>query len=168
MARKAIIPISRPLLPKTQTLLPYLERIDKERFYSNFGPLNTELENRVTERLGSGINSVTTVSSATAGLTATLISLIINHSRKKDASKLVCLLPAWTFVATFHAVVSAGLEPFLLDVDLRHGKQPPTSQEEPFHKSTATHWQLYQFPHSDALLTRMNGEISEKKPELKL
>ena len=71
MARKAIIPISQPLLPKTQELLPYLERIDEERFYSNFGPLNTELENRITERLGSGINSVTTVSSATAGLTAT-------------------------------------------------------------------------------------------------
>ncbi|GIR55952.1 MAG: hypothetical protein CM15mP62_34230 [Rhodospirillaceae bacterium] len=41
--------------------------------------LNTELENRITERLGSGINSVTTVSSATAGLTATLISLMSNH-----------------------------------------------------------------------------------------
>lgn len=125
MARKAIIPISQPLLPKTQELLPYLERIDKERFYSNFGPLNTELENRITERLGSGINSVTTVSSATAGLTATLISLISNHSRKKDASKLVCLLPAWTFVATFHAVVSAGLEPVLLDVDAQTWKTTP-------------------------------------------
>ena len=58
MARKAIIPISQPLLPKTQELLPYLERIDKERFYSNFGPLNTELENRITERLGSGEHPV--------------------------------------------------------------------------------------------------------------
>ena len=125
MARKAIIPISQPLLPRTQELLPYLEKIDKSRFYSNFGPLNTELENRITETLGSGINSVTTVSSATAGLTATLISLVSNHNRKKEASKPVCLLPAWTFVATFHAVVSAGMEPFLIDVDRKTWKTSP-------------------------------------------
>ena len=125
MARKAIIPISQPLLPKTQELLPYLEQIDKSRFYSNFGPLNTQLENRITESLGSGINSVTTVSSATAGLTATLISLVSNHNRKKEASKPVCLLPAWTFVATFHAAVSAGMEPFLLDVDRQTWKTTP-------------------------------------------
>ena len=97
MARKAIIPIAQPLLPKTPEILPYLERIDEKRFYSNFGPLNTELETRISEKLGSGINSVTTVSSATAGLTATLISLISNHSREKETSNLVCILFALLF-----------------------------------------------------------------------
>ena len=85
MNGKAIIPVSKPLLPTTRELLPYLERIDASRFYSNFGPLNTELETRISEKLGSGTNSVTTVSSATAGLTAALVSMMNNRSKKQNA-----------------------------------------------------------------------------------
>ena len=134
MNGKAIIPVSKPLLPTTRELLPYLERIDASRFYSNFGPLNTELETRISEKLGSGTNSVTTVSSATAGLTAALVSMMNNSSKKQKTLKPVCLLPAWTFVATFHAVISAGMEPFLIDVDPKTWKTTPYITKEALSK----------------------------------
>ncbi len=54
-----------PSVPTADTLLPYLRRIDEERWYTNFGKLVQELEARLAERYGA---HVVTVSSCTAGL----------------------------------------------------------------------------------------------------
>src|SRR3990172_5815553 len=47
-----IIPIMQPKLPIAQHLLPYLNRIDESRIYSNFGPLVIQLEERLAEHYG--------------------------------------------------------------------------------------------------------------------
>jgi dTDP-4-amino-4,6-dideoxygalactose transaminase len=39
----------------------------------------------------------------------------------------LCMVPAWTFVATAHAVVQAGLVPWLVDVDPRDGVLAPAA-----------------------------------------
>ena len=36
-----------PSLPTADELLPYLRRIDANRWYSNFGPLVSEFESRI-------------------------------------------------------------------------------------------------------------------------
>ena len=104
------IPIMRPKLPVTERLVGYLHRIDQSQFYSNFGPLALALEDRLAEHYGLGTGTVTTVANATLGLALTLTAL-----GAKPGS--LCAMPAWTFVASAHAAVSAGLIPYFIDVD---------------------------------------------------
>lgn len=87
-----------PDCPTTDELIPYLRRIDAAKWYSNGGPLVQELE----KRLGGVV-----VSSATTGLE--LAAKIIFKKQVR--------IPAFTFVATVTAVLRAGLEPILCDVD---------------------------------------------------
>lgn len=101
-----MIPLSKPLLPTADKLLPYLEVIDKTRWYTNAGPLVCEYERRIGEMMGC---HVAAVSSATTGLTA---SLIINGHNGKRIT-----LPAWSFVATANAVRGARQDAELEDVN---------------------------------------------------
>ena len=106
---RASVAVARPRLPAAEAILPYLERIDAARWYSNFGPLLTEFEQRMADRFA-GQAAVTTVANATQALSLTLQALDL-------APGSYVALPAWTFVATAHAVTQAGLVPWFLDVD---------------------------------------------------
>ncbi len=101
--------VARPRLPLAETILPYLQRIDEARWYSNFGPLLTELEDRLSQRFPEGTR-VITVANGTQALALTLMAMDL------PAGGLVAM-PAWTFVATAHAVLQAGLVPWFVDVD---------------------------------------------------
>jgi dTDP-4-amino-4,6-dideoxygalactose transaminase len=103
------IPIARPRLPTRAALAPYLDRIDAARWYTNYGPLTRELQARLAARLGGGA-SVVTVANGTVALT-----LALRAAGAKPGT--LCLMPAWTFVATAHAALDAGLTPCFVDVD---------------------------------------------------
>lgn len=107
-ARRSI-PAARPRLPDADAVLPYLRRIDAARSYSNFGPLLTEFESRLSSRFESG-SKLVTCANGTQALTLTLKALDL-------AKGSLVAIPAFTFVATAHAVIAAGLTPLLLDVD---------------------------------------------------
>ncbi len=104
----ARLAVARPAMPGTQALLPYLEAIEASGWYSNFGPMNQALEARLAARFSDGTRIVT-VANATAGLTTVLRALDL------PAGSL-CAVPSWTFVATTHAVIQAGLVPWFVDV----------------------------------------------------
>lgn len=101
--------VARPELPPAEALLPYLQRIDEARWYSNFGPLLTEFEARLTARFEPQTQIVTCVN-GTQGLSLCLQALQLPPGS-------LCAMPAYTFVATAHAVIAAGLTPYFLDVD---------------------------------------------------
>jgi dTDP-4-amino-4,6-dideoxygalactose transaminase len=101
--------VARPRLPLAEAIFPYLQRLDATRWYSNFGPLLTELEERISARFSPG-TEVVTVTNATQALTLALMAMNL------PAGAYVAM-PAWTFVATAHAVMMAGLRPLFLDVD---------------------------------------------------
>lgn len=104
------IPVARPRLPRLAAIAPYIERIDEARWYSNFGPLVLEFEARLAERSGLPPEGISAVANATIGLSLSL--------RAAGAQRgTLCLLPSWTFSASVHAVVEAGLIPFFVDVD---------------------------------------------------
>lgn len=109
------IPVCRPKLPSAGTLLPYLETIDQNRFYSNHGPMSRELEARIAEwfELEQGRCLATgTGSSALFGL--------LNAVRIRDKEKKpLCLTSAFGFSASAAAIKLAGLTPCFLDID--HG-----------------------------------------------
>ena len=105
----ATVPVARPRMPLAQAILPYLQEIDEARWYSNFGPALTRFEERLAERFARPTR-VITVANATQALSLALTAMDL------PAGGYV-VLPAWTFVATAHAVVQAGLRPWFVDVD---------------------------------------------------
>jgi dTDP-4-amino-4,6-dideoxygalactose transaminase len=107
-APAAPIPIARPRLPTSDAIGPYLDRIDASRWYSNYGPLVKELEGRIAARLREA--SVCTVSNGTVAIT-----LALRAAGARPGT--LCLMPAWTFVASAHAALEAGLTPYFVDVD---------------------------------------------------
>lgn len=109
-AELPVINVARPLMPEADRLLPYLRRIDASRIYSNLGPLVRELQDRLSSRFGLPSGTVATATNATVGLAVALASVGARRGR-------YCLMPAWTFAASAHAVIAAGLKPYLLDVD---------------------------------------------------
>jgi dTDP-4-amino-4,6-dideoxygalactose transaminase len=110
-----MIPVLIPCLPETDAIVPYLRRIDQSHIYSNYGPLSREFTRRlcrfVSER-ASGAPVLATITSS--GTTA--IELALRYRIAGRGGRL-CLMPAYTFVATAHAVTNVGLEPFFADVD---------------------------------------------------
>jgi dTDP-4-amino-4,6-dideoxygalactose transaminase len=104
------IPVARPKLPLAERIAPYLKAIDAARSYSNFGPLASSLEERMASHYGLPAGTVTTVANGTWGLTLALAA----QGAKPGT---LCAMPAWTFVASAHAAVNAGLVPYFIDVD---------------------------------------------------
>jgi dTDP-4-amino-4,6-dideoxygalactose transaminase len=124
------IPIMRPKLPAAERLVEYLRRIDRSRFYSNFGPLVCALEERLAEHYRVSVGNVTTVANATQGLTLALAA----QGVKAGA---LCAMPAWTFVASAHAAVNAGLVPYFLDVDAETWALDPAAVAEEIARAPA-------------------------------
>lgn len=103
-------PILRPLLPTAEKLLPYLQQIDGNRWYTNYGPLVKRFEASLAKHFQVGPNELATSTNATLALSQTLLAMGV-------ASGSACVMPAWTFVATPAAAIWAGLEPCFVDVD---------------------------------------------------
>ena len=108
-AARASVAVARPRLPAADAILPYLRQIDEARWYSNFGPLVCALEERLGDRFATPASVVTTVN-ATQAITLGLQAMDLEPGAH-------VILPAWTFVATAHAVIQAGLKPWFVDVD---------------------------------------------------
>lgn len=111
------LPPARPWLPSRAALTPYLDEIDAARRYSNFGPQLEAFEAGLAARFAQPTHAVT-VSSGTQGIALALQAMGAQPG-------WVCALPAWTFVATAHAVMQAGLTPWFLDVDAADGMLSP-------------------------------------------
>jgi len=106
------IPLLVPRMPLADQLLPYIRQIDQNQWYTNFGPLNQELERRIVHDSGTGLSSehVTTVSNCTIGLELALQAWGLSAGAR-------VLIPAITFVATATAVTRVGMVPVIADVD---------------------------------------------------
>lgn len=107
------ISVFRPSLPQASFLLKYLEEIDTNRWYTNFGPLTVEFEKKLANYFEVLPENLTTVSNGTDALSLALMAMAPIYAKK------YCLMPSWTFVATPSAALMAGLEPVFCDVDLK-------------------------------------------------
>lgn len=104
------VPLLVPDMPSPQELIPWLERMHATQQYSNFGPLVRELEAIFARKFGVERQQLSTVANATQGLELALLALDLPVGSR-------VLVPALTFVATATAVVRAGYQPVLADVD---------------------------------------------------
>lgn len=120
-ASEVDVPVAKPRLPLAAEILPYLRRMDQNRWYSNSGPLVEELEARLAAYAGGG--SVATVANATIGLTLALLACDVTPGA-------LCMVPSWTFAASGHAIQLAGLVPWIVDVDLKTWALEPGAARE--------------------------------------
>ena len=108
------IDLMKPKLPNYEELAPYLKAIDKNGFYSNFGPLNEELISRLSSYFKVSSSNLHTVSNATQGINGAI--QILENSRQESEDKFWDL-PAWTFAATPAALLQANAKGQFCDVD---------------------------------------------------
>lgn len=100
-------------MPRAARLLPYLETIDANRWYTNRGELVNVLEARLGDRLGGGRAKVISAASGTAAIEAAILAT----AGRATLQRPFALLPAYTFVATACAVERCGYLPYLLDIE---------------------------------------------------
>ncbi len=102
-------PAIRPLLPAVEAWIEFLEVAYDRRWFSNFGPVLTKFEEELTTYFCHDGEAMTCANSATSSLAAALIALDVRGP---------VAVPAFTFPATASAVLMAGAEPVVLDVEL--------------------------------------------------
>ena len=113
-----------PDLPQAAELLPWLERIDANRWYTNGGPLVREFEQRLRAFMEGGSEaSCVTLSSGMSSLELGLLALGVGAGKR-------VLLPALTFPATAQAVSRCGAEPVLCDVSAETWAMTPAIARE--------------------------------------
>jgi len=88
--------------------MPLLQQIDHNRWYTNFGPLNSKLHQQLNHFFPN--RYLTTTASGTSALELALAGLNLAKNSK-------ILLPALTFPATVTAALRVGLQPVLADVE---------------------------------------------------
>jgi dTDP-4-amino-4,6-dideoxygalactose transaminase len=120
---KSTIPVMSPRLPETAALVPYLKEIDANRWYSNFGPLQRRFESRLADHFDLPKEGVVCVGNCTVGLMLALMAAAPERGG-------YCVMPSFTFVASAHAVLAAGLVPLFIDVDPRTWTVTPAGVSE--------------------------------------
>jgi dTDP-4-amino-4,6-dideoxygalactose transaminase len=104
------IPFLRPQLVEQTEYGQYIDQIEANRIYTNYGPLNTLFEARLLERYFDGNGGALTVNNATIGLMLAIMDAKRPHGR-------YALMPSFTFAATPLAAMWCGLTPYFLDVN---------------------------------------------------
>jgi len=107
------IPLLRPNPPKLSACSSDLAAIEASGIFSNFGPVNTRLEEAFIAQLFGGQGACLTVCNATIGL-----MLAIRHVLPDNlGERRYALMPSFTFAATAQAALWAGLTPLFCDMD---------------------------------------------------
>ena len=115
------IPFLSPELPDLDLLRADFETIHRSGVFSNGGPFETKLEDRICGLLDAPY--CLAVSNATTGLMIAIRDAT-RHSRGRRV-----LLPSFTFAASALAVRWAGMEPVFCDIDPQ-GWQPTATAEQ--------------------------------------
>jgi dTDP-4-amino-4,6-dideoxygalactose transaminase len=102
-------PIMVPSVPSLEDISEYLVKIDDQRWYSNFGPLETKLRSRFAKIWGLSIDLVRTACNATLALQGAIETSPNRSSRWQ--------VPSWTFTATTLALENARVNYDFVDVE---------------------------------------------------
>ena len=105
-----------PELPEPSAWLPYLDDTKHLNWHTNFGPLVRRFEAVLQDTFGVGDEVAVSASNATSALSACLIA-------HRVRGPVIC--PAFTFQATACAILGAGCQPVVVDVDAVTGIVTP-------------------------------------------
>ena len=141
-------PFARPLVPRPEAWLPYLEASYEQRWFTNGGPVATRLEAALAEHVGGG-RELVACASATSGITATLLALELRGP---------VAVPAFTFPATVHAIELAGCTPVFCDIDAAKLELDPLDVQRALHEHdcvAVVHVRAFGFCHDVAPLEQV-------------
>jgi dTDP-4-amino-4,6-dideoxygalactose transaminase len=105
------LPLIAPRPPRLSDMTEQLRALEQSGYYSNGGPIVRDFERESAARMFGGEGQCLAVANATLGL-----MLAIREARAGHAGRYA-LVPAFTFAATAHAALWAGLTPILVDSD---------------------------------------------------
>ena len=121
------IPFLKPNPPKLSELLEQLAEIEASSIFSNYGPVNTLLEQSFTREFFGGQGACVSVCNATIGL---MLAIRMAIGPAGDKTRRYALMPSFTFAATAHAAVWAGLTPLLCDIEPDTWLASPSAEKE--------------------------------------
>lgn len=98
--------VNRPNSGSQDDYFKRLENMFQNRWFTNFGPLVTELENRLADFLG--VKHCVATCNGTAALQLASKALQLRGQ---------IIVPSFTFIATPHSMLWQGLEPIFCDID---------------------------------------------------
>ena len=101
----------RPLLSKYKNFISQFRIIDKNRYYTNFGPLYFKLKKKIEDKFKLKKFSVIFTSSGHTAVQA-CCNLIAHNNKKK-----IVIVPSFSFASNPLSIVSSGLKPFFVDID---------------------------------------------------
>jgi dTDP-4-amino-4,6-dideoxygalactose transaminase len=113
MQTSRYVPMARPNPPRLSNHVKELARIENSNIFSNFGPMATNLEQKLAELMFQS-GSCLSVCNATLGLMIAIRSVLW---KKPISGRRFALMPSFTFAATAHAALWNGLTPLLCDID---------------------------------------------------
>lgn len=105
------IPFIRPNPPKLSCHAAALAEIENSGIFSNYGPVNTRLEEKLASGMFRSSDTCVTVASATLGLMLAVKQAVGWKPRARYA-----LMPSFTFAAAAQAALWCGLTPLFCDV----------------------------------------------------
>lgn len=108
----ATVPFLRPQLPPLADVQRYYQAAEDARFYSNGGPCERLLRERLTEYLDGA--TCIPVNNATSGI---IVALLAATHRAGTRDRPLVITPSYTFVATAGSLVALGFRPLFVDVD---------------------------------------------------
>ncbi len=117
-----------PDMPPLESVAVYLREAYAAEWFSNFGPLSRRLETELAGAYGAPGETCVCASSATAALSAALLS----WPRPGPV-----LLPAFTFPASLAAIRAAGREPVVVDVSATTWALDPQAVEDALARTDA-------------------------------
>jgi dTDP-4-amino-4,6-dideoxygalactose transaminase len=109
---KLRVPFLRPNPPKLSRQAAGLAEIERSGIFSNYGPVNSRLEERFSRALFRAEHCCVTVANATLGL-----MLAIKHAVGWNPRGRYALMPSFTFAAGAQAALWCGLTPLFSDID---------------------------------------------------
>lgn len=104
-----LIRIMAPQLPSKSDFSEYLDQIDVNQIYSNFGPLVRKLETELSDYLGIDPRLVVSCANATMGLEGLFSTSQVSSDETWET-------PSWTFAATNLAAIRSGIKIHFMDV----------------------------------------------------
>ncbi len=121
------IPFLRPRPARLSELGQDLAEIENSGQFSNYGPVNSRLEQNFVDRIFGGEGACLTVCNATIGLMLALKQAV--HARP-DKERRYAIMPSFTFAATAQAALWAGLVPVFCDIDEATWIASPVAEED--------------------------------------
>lgn len=108
------IPLAKPNPAKLSEAVAELRQMEQRAVFSNFGPLNASLEDKMRDKLFGGMGECLTVCNATIGL---MIAIRREIESRPKSRRRYALMPSFTFAAAAHAAYWNRLTPLYCDID---------------------------------------------------